>query len=386
MDLSLFTTPISEEKAQHYSSKKNSIGEKTRFYKNNKIERKYKLALLGVKESRGGTVESVKNSPDFVREHLYALYPSFDFSLIDLGNIKEGETVEDTFFALSEIIVELFKKEIVPIIIGGSQELTYAIYQAYGKLELVANLVTIDRKIDFKESQSITSDTYLRDIILSKPNYLFNYSNIGGQSYYLNPETEEIMNKLYFDNTRLGDLQKNIEKAEPILRNCNILSFDMNSIRQAEVPGTSFPSPNGLFGNEACQITRYAGMSDKLSVCGFFEMTPELDIQGQTAHLLAQMIWYFLEGFSIRKGESPLSSDKNYLKYKVILSSSEEELVFIKSQKTNRWWMKIPYPPTKKMKFERHHLVPCNYLDYQIALKDEMPNLWINTYNKINIK
>ena len=385
MDFSLFITPISKEKIQNYKEEKNSLGEKTSFFDGTKIENNFNLAILGVNESRGGQVKSIKDSPDYVRKHLYSLFPSFDLSIIDLGNIKQGESVEDTFYALSGVISELIKKEIIPIVIGGSQELTYAIYQAYGSLEQVANLVTVDRKIDFLESKNITSDTYLRDIILSKPNYLFNYSNIASQSYYLNPETEEVMRKLYFENIRLGEIQKNIEKVEPVLRNCNILSFDMNSIRQAEVPGTSFPSPNGLFGNEACQITRYAGMSDKLTVIGFFEMTPEYDIQGQTAHLLAQMIWYFMEGFSLRKGESPLSSDKNYLQYKVVLSSVEEELVFIKSQKSNRWWMKIPYPPSEKIKFERHHLVPCNYQDYQTAVKDEMPDLWINTYNRINI-
>ena len=83
---------------------------------------------------------------------------------------------------------------------------------------------------------------------------------------------------------------------------------------------------------------------------------------------------------------TPLSNNKNYTKYKVVLSASEEELIFIKSTKSDRWWMKIPYPPSKKIKYQRHHLVPCSYKDYEIALKDEMPDLWIKTYNKINIK
>jgi len=385
MNSKIYITPISSEKVQQYTSIKNTLGSKIDFFDGNDFEEKYDIAILGVKESRGGEVSTVKESPNYVREHLYELFPSFDVSVLDLGNILAGETAEDTFFAVSEVIVELIKKEIVPIIIGGSQELTYAIYKAYEKMKLFTNIVTVDRKIDFQESENINSDSYLKNIILSKPNYLFNYSNICSQSYYLDPETEKVIQKLFFENIRLGEIQKNIEKAEPIIRNCNILSFDMNSIRQAEVPGTSFSSPNGLFGNEACQITRYAGMSDKLAVIGFFEMTPEYDINGQTSHLLAQMIWYFMEGFSLRKGESPLSSNKNYLNFKVILSSTEEELVFIKSKKSNRWWMKIPYPPSKKIKFERHHIVPCNYEDYQTAQKDEMPDLWITTYNRINI-
>ncbi|MEN9002292.1 MAG: formimidoylglutamase, partial [Flavobacteriales bacterium] len=304
---------------------------------------------------------------------------------IDLGNIIQGETPQDTLFALSEMTAELVKKEIIPIVIGGSQELTLGIYKAFEKLEQVVNLTTIDRKIDFEYTNSTSADTYLKDIILSQPNYLFNYSNLGSQSYYLNPEHLKMVDKLHFDNTRLGALQQEISLAEPVLRNTNILSFDLNSIRQSEVPGTSFASPNGFFGNEACQLSRYAGMSDKMNAIGFFEMTPEFDIMGQTAHLVAQMIWFFIEGFQLRKNETPLSNNKNYTQYKVVLSASEEELIFIKSAKSDRWWMKIPYPPSKKLKFQRHHLVPCSYGDYQVALKDEMPNLWVKTYSKINI-
>lgn len=385
MDFSLFIKPLSNDKIDKYSSTRNSLGNKVSFYQGNEIEGEFSIAILGVKDSRGGDVHSVANAPEYFREYLYQLYPSWkNLNIIDLGNIEQGETIDDTIYAVSEVVFTLVKKNILPIIVGGGHELTYAVYKAYEKLEQTVNLVTVDRKIDLEEEKDFV-DAYLRQIILSKPNYLFNYANIGSQSYYLNPEIESLIDNLYFDNVRLGEVQQNFQIVEPIVRNADILSFDMNAIRQAEVPGTSFASPNGLYGNEACQITRYAGMSDKLSAIGFFEATPEFDLNGQTFSLLAQMIWYFIEGFSNRKKESPLSSSKNYTKYKVVLSNSDEDLIFIKSQKTDRWWMKVPYPPSEKIKFERHHLVPCDYNDYKIALEDEMPDLWIKTYKKINI-
>lgn len=385
MDFSLFITPLSTEKVEKYNSANNSLGAKVSFYEGNEIEGEFSIAILGVKDSRGGDVHSVSNSPEYFREYLYQLYPSWkNLNIIDLGNIEQGETIDDTIYAVSEVVFTLVKNNVLPIVVGGGHELTYAVYKAYEKLEQTVNLVTVDRKIDLEEEKDFV-DAYLREIILSKPNYLFNYANIGSQSYYLNPEIESLIDSLFFDNVRLGEVQQNFQIVEPIVRNADILSFDMNAIRQAEVPGTSFASPNGFYGNEACQITRYAGMSDKLSVIGFFEATPEFDLNGQTFSLLAQMIWYFIEGFSNRKKESPLSSSKNYTKYKVVLSNSDEDLIFIKSQKTDRWWMKVPYPPSEKIKFERHHLVPCDYNDYKIALEDEMPDLWIKTYKKINI-
>ncbi|MDA9262300.1 formimidoylglutamase [bacterium] len=385
MDFSIFLTSHSSDKISQYQNGTNTLGSKVKFHQGENIEKNIDLAIIGVKESRGSSVYSVKESPDYVREHLYGLYSDTKSNIIDLGNIIQGETLQDTLYALSEMVQELVKKDIIPIIIGGSQELTLGIYKAFEKLEQVVNLSTIDRKIDFQHVNSTDNNSYLKDIILSQPNYLFNYSNLGSQSYYLNPDNLKMMEKLHFDNTRLGDLQNDITLAEPILRNTNILSFDLNSIRQSEVPGTSFASPNGFFGNEGCQLSRYAGMSDKMNVIGFFEMTPEFDLHGQTAHLVAQMIWFFIEGFQLRKNETPLSNNKNYTKYKVILSATEEELIFVKSAKSDRWWMKIPYPPSKKVKYQRYHLVPCSYNDYKIALKDEMPDLWIKTYNKITI-
>jgi formiminoglutamase len=385
MDFSIFLTPVLEEQIKIYSTINNSLGSKVNFHDGGEISEEYELAILGVKESRGSQLTSVKESPDFVREQLYKLYPSTSAKIIDIGNIRQGETLQDSLFALVETLQELVKKKIIPIIIGGSQELTLAMYKSYEKLEQIVNLTTIDRKIDFQQINETNNNSYLKDIILSRPNFLFNYSNLGSQSYYLDPENNKMMEKLYFDNTRLGELQHDISIAEPVIRNSTIISFDLNSIRQSEVPGTSFASPNGFFGNEACQLSRYAGMSDKVGMIGFYEMSPEFDILGQTAQLVSQMIWFFIAGFDLRKNETPLTSNKNYTKYKVVLSSSEEELIFIKSKKSERWWMKIPYPPSKKIKFQRHHLVPCSYSDYETALRDEMPNLWLNTYNKINI-
>lgn len=386
MDLSIFLKPVDGNKIVDYMSAKNTIGESVDFYKGDEsLEGEYDIAIFGILESRGGDMESAKDSADFFRNYFYALYPSWkNLSIIDLGNIQTGNELNDSYYALSEVLFQLISKNIIPVVIGGTNDLCYGLYKSFERLEQMINLVTIDRKIDMEDEGNL-NDTFIKDIILGKPNYLFNYTNLASQAYYLNPEIEGLLDKLYFDNIRLGKIQDNLSVAEPYIRNADIVSFDLNAIRQAEVPGTTFASPNGLFGNEACQLSRYAGMSDKLSVIGFFEATPEYDLNGQTFSLLSQMVWYFIEGFANRKKESPLSSDNNYTQYKVMLSNSNEELVFIKSSKSDRWWMKVPYPPSEKMKFERHHLVPCDYNDYLSAMEDEMPDLWIKTYHKINI-
>ena len=320
-----------------------------------------------------------------MRKSLYTLYANnINVKLVDLGNITGGHSITDTYFAVASAVAELLKKKIIPIIIGGSQDLTYANYMAYQQLEQTINVVAIDPRFDISDStDQFDSRSYLSKIILSQPNFLFNFSNLGHQSYYVDEEKLDLMSKLYFDVHRLGEVQHDKKEIEPVLRNADMVSFDVSCIRQSDAPGTAHPAPNGLYGEEACQITRYAGMSDKLTSIGFYELNPSYDRERQTTNLVAQLIWYFMEGFSNRKGDFPAGEIKHYTKYHVTLEGQSDELIFYKSDKSERWWMDVPYPSSKKMRFDRHHLVPCTYKDYEFALDGNLPDRWWKSYQKL---
>ncbi|MBL4592217.1 MAG: formimidoylglutamase [Flavobacteriales bacterium] len=355
------------------------------FYNNQNIA-DFNIAIIGVGEERNSNNEGCATAPNHVRKYLYRLIGfKTTTKIIDLGNLKIGATVDDTYFALSSILEDLLKQNVLPIIIGGSQDLTYANFLAYKNLEQTVNLVAIDSKFDLGEAdEELSSTNFLTKIILHQPNYLFNYSNIGYQSYFIDKEQIDLISKLYFDSYRLGQVQKNIEEVEPIVRNADILSFDISAIRQSEAPGNRNASPNGFYGEQACQISRYAGMSDKLTSVGFYEINPELDTNGQTAHSVAQMIWYFIDGYNNRKNDFPVGSRKTYLKYMVNIQDGKNEVVFYKSDKSERWWMDVPYPAHNKIKYERHLLVPCSYDDYKTACNNEVPNRWWQTFQKLS--
>jgi len=191
-----------------------------------------------------------------------------------------------------------------------------------------------------------------------------------------------MMEKLFFDVHRLGNLSGQIAYAEPVIRNANMVSFDVNAIRSSDAMASANATPNGFYAEEACQLCRYAGFNDKLTSIGFYEFNPAYDNNGQTAMLLAQMVWYFIDGVYNRKKDFPLNPKSQYLIYKTSLKHDEHELVFVKSKKTDRWWMQVPYP-TGGSKNERSHLVPCSYDDYKIAISGEMPDLWWRTYQKL---
>lgn len=345
------------------------------------------MAIIGVCEDRRseGNPGSA-NAPDEVRRSIYELYPgNFEPKVIDLGNIKAGFEVEDTYYALANVVEELIKKNIIPVIIGGSQDLTYAQFRGYEKLEQTINIATVDAVFDLgNPEEQLTNKSYLGKIILHQPNYLFNYSNIGYQTYMVSPSSLNMMTKLYFDSYRLGQIRDNIQEAEPIIRHADMLSFDFSCLKHSDAPAQSDAQPNGFYAEEVCQMMRYAGMNDKLTSVGLYELNPMMDERGKTASLAAQMIWCFMDGFYNRKRDFPTRTSADYTRFHVFLQENKYEINFFKSNKSDRWWMEVPYPSHEKLKFERHTLVPCSFKDYETACKDEIPDRWWQTYQKLS--
>lgn len=387
MDISVFLTPVSADRYIGEDTPASLLAKQVTFFTGDLTELEgQRIAVIGVKEDRrAGENTGAADGPDEIRKYLYRLFKfDQDISMIDLGNIQAGAEISDTYYALNHTCQVLLKKNIVPLILGGSQDLTYANYLAYEHMEQTVNLVTIDQRLDFGTSTEVgDSRGYLNAIVLHKPNFLFNYSNIGHQRYLVEPELLELMTKMYFDAFRLGDMQPYLNRTEPILRNADIVSFDISALRMSEAPGCAYAGPNGFYGDQAAQMCRYIGMSDKLTSFGIYEYNPHFDRNGQTAHLVAQMIWCFLEGFSQRKLDYPVGDYSEYQRYIVSLHEEQHELVFYKSPKSDRWWMDVPYPAGQQMRYERHHLVPCTYEEYLQAANEEMPDRWWKTYQKL---
>jgi len=385
MDISIYFAPTSLNKTDYF---KEQIGGLITPFSNGADFPEWEnaeLVMFGVREERG----SINNNgcgggADKIREKLYELYFGRFPNTVDLGNILPGETIQDTYHAVQSIIGVLIKNGKTVIVIGGSQDLTISLYRGYEHTEQLVNLTTIDQMFDIGPSTEspVNSETYLSQILLHQPNFLFNYSNIGYQTYFTSPDIIGLMDNLFFDKMRLGEVRMNIRNAEPIIRNSDIVSFDVSSIQAADMKGSNRSTPNGLLPDEACQLTRYAGMSEKISCFGIFEYNPRKDEDGKSAILVAQMIWYFIEGFANRKKELPKSKDSHFLKYLVPVSGSDDDLVFYKSLITDRWWMLVPYPGDSSVKYRRLNMVPCSYDDYLVAGQDELPDLWMKTYRK----
>lgn len=328
------------------------------------------IALIGVLDNRGNGVNYV-NGLDDIRLQFYNLFPgNWSSSIYDLGDIVAGDTVNDTYYVLKSICTELIKKRIIPIIIGGGQDLTYAMYRAYDNLDQMVNLVSVDSRFDFNNEQDDKiANAYLSRIIVDEPNNLFNFSNIGFQTYFNSQEEIDLIEKLYFDAYRLGDVSHNITIAEPVFRDADIVSIDMTSVKSSDSGNKNPFMPNGFNGKEICTLARYSGISDKVTSFGVFNHS---NTKEESA-LIAQIIWYFIEGYHYRSNEYPFGTREHFIKY--IVPIDDEELIFFKSNTSERWWIEIPYSDVNN-KLKRNTLLPCSNEDYVMATQQEIPNRW----------
>lgn len=345
------------------------------------------FALIGVAEDRlSNGNKGAADSPDEIRKFLYQLYQGdWQLKFADLGNISAGATPQDTDFAIKTVLGGLLRKNIIPILIGGGHHLTYAQYLGYEAVEQTVNLVTIDPRFDIGVgSDEYNNHSWLSKIILHQPNFLFNFSSVGYQTYFVEQSSIELMAKLNFDIHRLGLCREKIADIEPVIRNADLVSFDISAIRKSDAPGCGYATPNGFSGDEACQIARYAGISDKCTSFGIYEVNPYADPSGGSVHLAAQMIWCFVDGYYNRKKDFPFSDTTGYTRFRVFLKDHKHEIIFFKSNRSDRWWMEVPYPTNQKIRFERHALVPCTYSDYQLACEEEMPDRWWQTFQKLS--
>jgi formiminoglutamase len=343
---------------------------------------KYKIAILGVPEGRNSPNKGSAKSPDSIREQLYNLakIPG-KTRIIDLGNMKQGINFSDTLAGLTDILCILMGKNVFPVILGGTSALATAVDRSLSSMKTGYTLITVDPRIDFSnERKEPDSLNYLNNIVNNSNSTFEHYINIGYQTYL---NDQQVLNRFHQQKAelvRIGDARQAIHLMEPLFRDSNAAVFDISAVRQSDAPGTALPSPNGFYGEEICLLARYAGISDNLKVFGLFDVNPEFDTRNLTSGLAAQIIWFFLEGFSQKQYETPvLSNSKSgrFIKYHVKVTGLEDDLIFVKSNLTERWWIELPADKGRKTYFA------CSYEDYLKANRNEVPDRWVKASNRL---
>lgn len=342
----------------------------------------FKVAILGIPEDRNSNNIGSSKGPDKIRESFYRLINNFEkIKIVDFGNIKNDKSFDNTVSNTQEVLSFIIDQKLFPVILGGSRNLTLAVYKAFQYENKLLNLTSINSRIDLYEDNLNDERNYLSEILLSDDSNIFNYTNIGYQSYFITKDQINLMNKLHYDHYRIGDIRNNILDIEPVLRDTNILELSVNAIKQADAPGNANPSPNGFYSEEICRLSKFAGMSDSLNAFCIFDFNPEYDVNNQTANLVSQILWYFLEGYLNKTTENPLYKTDGFTKFHVQNNSMDLKLDFYKSNKTGRWWLELPY--TANLASNSKQLLSCSKDDYIMATNNEIPDRIWKFYKKM---
>ena len=328
------------------------------------------IVIVGVNEFRGNGFISTDNSADAIRKKFYELhYWHKEISIADIGNIKAGASLNDSYSALTIVLKELFQLNKAVVIIGGSHDNTLAQYFAYKDLNKIIDATVVDATIDLRSESTLRSENFLMEMLTSEPNMVRHYNHIAFQSYFVHPGMLETMDKLRFDCFRVGTVKEDLDEMEPVIRNCDLFSFDIAAIKNSDAPAAT-ASPNGLTGEEACTLARFAGMSASLSSFGVYGYDASKDHQRLTALQIAQMLWYFIDGRNRIRKESLLHEAQDFNQFHTAFA--EVDTVFLQSKKTGRWWMQLP---DKKV-------IACSYKDYLFASNNEIPERWLRAQER----
>src|ERR1035437_3385095 len=107
------------------------------------------IVFAGIAEQRGAGFTSSSEAANTIRKQLYKLfYWHPDVALADIGNIKTGATVADSYAATKTVVTEPLRMGKTVVLLGGSHDNTLAQYSCYKDLNKIIEATVIDSMID----------------------------------------------------------------------------------------------------------------------------------------------------------------------------------------------------------------------------------------------
>ena len=311
------------------------------------------LVIFSISDFRLDTTDkkSFNADKDFRKKFYSLFYSDWSLNLFDLGNLINGNLVSDTQFALKSIIEFCIKNQIFVISLGGPQYFTLDLYSSLKKNLSKINLVAINNKLEFSNENN---ESYLSKIIMDENNKLNHFSNIGFQKHLNSLDEIDLIKKMKFESLSLGKIKSDLNEAEPILRDSNLISFNVKSIKSGDI-NNAHQYPNGLTSYEFCSLSRFSGASLKSNVISYFENW-DFSILNS---LLAEAIWYVIDGFSARIDETPDSDNDNFTYY--FIEVDNYKFKFYHSLLSDRWWVEFLNDDVVSIK---KNIISCSYNDY----------------------
>ncbi len=246
--------------------------------------------LYGMAVDQGSEHTGTKLAPEKVREHL----DQFFFTengvirrILDVGDITEERTFEETMHKIYEKAVRLFDTKRVPIGIGGNHSVTYPVIRAMAQHYDNIGIVFIDAHPDCQPGYEPYGDVLGKILELPqvKKAVLIGIRNWSRDEY-------NFIQRNKIPVIKVGEFD--IERVKKLMEGLNVyVSLDIDAIDPAFAPGTGWREPGGFTSLEMIYMLRKLA---KLNVKGFdlVEINPKLDVNDITSILGAKLIFEFV--------------------------------------------------------------------------------------------
>ena len=292
------------------------------------------------------------------RTRFYSLhYGDWKQKIIDLGKFNYGHSIEDSNFALKEITKKLSGLGIFIICIGGNSSLLNVVSESLSENNNYLNIVSVDKILGIdSETNEISNTNYISHLIQSDNLKLNFFCNLGYLRHLNSFYKIELLRKIKFDMLSLGDLRFEFSEAEPIMRDSHIVNFNLESLKSNAI-NFKLTSPNGLTAFEACNLSRYAGISSSMKIVCFNNVKSTIECNS----VLSEMIWYSIEGYNNRYDDNFLN-ESDFIYYYVEVEG--HNFKFYKNKISKRWW--VEYISEGIISIDKD-IIPCSENDYKLS-------------------
>lgn len=240
----------------------------------------------------------------------------------------------------------------------------------FNKNDCIYIIIGVNDDKLFKIISNQKTDTYLGLKYISKniPQQIIDIfpdaDFLGFQRHLVPKETIKMTEENHTESMSIGLIRSKTELLEPNLRNAKFVHFNFDACRKSDCPRSLFSLPTGLYAEEMCQITRDAADSQNINLLSFDTSgITSSDPQSPEPQLLAESIWYFLEGLNNKEEVKLINSRSHWSEFIVNLEDTEIPVIFKFSSQTGKWWSCLN---------NSDELIPCSPQDYQEALKGRL--------------
>ncbi|MEP7195781.1 MAG: hypothetical protein ABI851_04635 [Saprospiraceae bacterium] len=302
---------------------------------------KYQIALLAYKPDESNVIRNSFYLQEFgAFQHL---------QIIDLGDAFALDENE-----ISLLIMEIIQNQVFPLLFGFPQEIVLSICKQWEN-EFLPHSISWVSSCTNEESAKLYADN-----IYVKQQYFLGLQRQITNQELLSSSAKNIV-PVY-----LSEYRKSSQIIDSLTRNSELFYFNLNSLRNSDFNASH--NPSGFFSEEIISIAKLAGSSDRSLLSIISEMNVSNENSRACGFLVAQMIWYMIEGIALKISDKR-NKNGNLSHYVVEIKNSDCHLDFYKSEVSGKWWLQELTESDIQGK-----LYPCTYDEYLKTVQENIPD------------